>query len=94
MTDDEIPRTDICENCDREIIPELVKLTGQHELIHKARKQEYSVSAGEATISLSCACSHVHVKYGPGSASAWDIPDGWMWEDNFPEIFAEEGADD
>jgi len=90
------PRTDICENCDREIVPELVKVTGQHELIHEARKQDEGfmpVAAGKATVSFSCRCSHVQVEYGPGSASAWDIPDGWMWEDEYPELFEGNGSD-
>jgi hypothetical protein len=94
--DNETPRTDICESCDREIVPELVKVTGQHELIHEARKQEEGfmpVTGGKATVSFSCRCSNVRVEYGPGSASAWDIPDSWMWEDEFPKLFDETGAD-
>jgi len=85
-TDDgeEIPRTDICEECDREISAELVALEGQHELIHEARKAEEGfmpITAGKATVSFSCRCSHVQVEFRPGSTSAWDVPDAWMWED-------------
>lgn len=87
--EEKVPRTDICENCDREIIPEIVNITGQHELIHQARKQEEGfmpITGGKATISFSCRCSRMEVEYGPGSASAWDVPDSWMWESEFPEV--------
>lgn len=85
---DEIPRTDICEECEREITPELQKLTGQHELINQAREAKegfYPVTGGKATVSFSCLCSSVKVEYGPGSATAWDVPDAWMWEDEIDE---------
>lgn len=88
MSDDDPPRTDICEECDREIATEVTKLTGQHELIHQARMADEGftpVTGGKVTVSFSCRCSHAEVEYGPGSASAWDIPDAWMWEDDFAE---------
>jgi len=81
---EEIPPTDLCENCGREIVPEVVKLKGKDELIHEARTAKegwMSATAGTATIRFKCRCSHVDVEYGPGSASAWDFPDSWMWED-------------
>jgi hypothetical protein len=81
---EDIPRTDICEECDREIVPKVNHIEGQHELIHKARTADegfMSVTAGKATITFQCRCSSVRVEFGPGSASAWDFPDGWMWED-------------
>lgn len=80
----EIPRTDLCERCEREIDPELVELKGQHDLINQAREADEGfnpITGGEATVSFSCRCSHVEVEFGPGSASAWDVPDEWMWED-------------
>ena len=94
-SDEDVPRTNICEECEREIVPELVELSGQHELIHEARKQDggfMPITAGSATVTLSCRCSHVQAEYGPGSASAWDIPDGWMWKEEFPELFSEDVA--
>lgn len=89
-TDDgeEIPRTDRCEDCEREIVPELVGIEGQHEIINEARQADegfYPITAGEATVRFSCRCSHVDVEFGPGSASAWDVPDGWMWEGEIDE---------
>ncbi len=81
---EEVPRTDLCEECEREIVPELESLTGQHELIHQARQADEGfmpVTGGTATVGFSCRCSSVKVEYGPGYASAWDIPDGWLWED-------------
>lgn len=81
---EEVPRTDICEECEWEIECEVVKVTGQHDLIQQAREAEegfYPVTGGEVTVSFSCRCSNVRVEYGPGSASAWDVPDAWMWED-------------
>lgn len=86
--DEEIPRTDICENCDREIEAELVELTGKHELVQQARDADEGfmpVTGGKATVSFSCRCSHVQVEYGPGSCSAWDIPGSWLWEDELEE---------
>lgn len=80
---EEIPRTDSCEECEREIVPELTKLTGQHQLIDQARDSDEGfmpVTGGTATVSFSCRCSSATIEYGPGSASAWDIPDGWLWE--------------
>lgn len=84
-TNDEIPRTDICEECKREIVPEVRNIKGQHELIHRARTSDegfMSITAGKAEIRFSCACSGVTVEFGPGSATAWDMPDSWMWRDN------------
>jgi len=81
----EIPRTDICEQCDMEIVAEVVGIEGKDELIHRARTANegfMSVTAGKAEIRFSCACDGVTVEYGPGSTTAWDVPDSWMWEDN------------
>lgn len=81
----EVPRTDRCEECEREIVPELEYLTGKHELIHQARQSEEGfmpVIGGKATVVFRCQCSTARVEYGPGSASAWDIPDSWLWEDD------------
>lgn len=78
------PPTDLCENCEREILPEVTAVEGRDELIHGARTAENgfeSVVAGSVEVTFSCACSHVTVEYGPGSASAWDFPDSWMWPD-------------
>lgn len=86
--EDSFARTDICENCDREIVAELVKLEGQHELILKARQADdgfVPITGGKATISFSCRCSHAQIEFGPGSASAWEIPDEWLWESKFGE---------
>jgi len=85
-TDDgkKIPRTDLCEECEREIIPEVEHVEGQHELIHQARTVDEDfmpVTGGKVTVRFSCRCSSVDIEYGPGSASAWDVPDAWMWED-------------
>lgn len=79
----EVPRTDKCQECDREIVAELVELEGKHKLIHQARKADEGfmpVTGGTATVRYKCRCGHVDVEFGPGSTSAWDIPDGWMWE--------------
>ncbi len=81
----EVPRTDICEECEREIVPELTETprTGRDELIQQAREAEEGfmpVTAGTVTVRWECRCSSVDVEYGPGSTSAWDIPDGWLWE--------------
>jgi DnaJ-domain-containing protein 1 len=84
--DQETPRTDICEECETEIVSEVERVRGQHELIHQARTSEedfMSVTGGEVTVRFSCRCSSLKVDYGPGSASAWDVPDAWLWEDNF-----------
>ena len=77
-----IPRTDRCEECEREIVPELVELTGQHELIQQARDADEGfmpITAGKATVRYSCRCGSAEVEFGPGAASAWDIPQGWLW---------------
>jgi len=82
---EEIPKTDICENCEREILPELERVTGKHDLINQSRETDEGfmpVTGGTATVRFSCQCSSVEVEFGPGSASAWDFPDGWMWEDS------------
>lgn len=81
---EQIPRTDICEECEREIVPEVDHVDGQHDLIHQARTADegfMAVTGGSVTVTFACLCSRVQVEYGPGSASAWDIPDEWMWED-------------
>lgn len=81
---DDIPRTDFCEECDREIVAEVVGVEGRDEIIHRARTADegfHSVAAGKAEIRFSCACDGVTVEFGPGSATAWDVPDSWMWED-------------
>lgn len=84
----EVPRTDLCEECDREIQVELVGFRGQHELIHNARtadedKQFFPVRGGEARVKMSCGCGYVNVEFGDGSVGlgAGEFPDGWMWED-------------
>lgn len=85
---EEIPRTDLCESCNGEIVPEVKKIEGQHKLIHEARNAEegwMSATGGNATIRFKCECSRVDVEYGPGSASAWDFPGSWMWEDEGDE---------
>lgn len=84
----EVPRTDICEECEREIVAEVSKIEGQHELIHEARTAEegwMSTTAGQVTIRFKCVCDHVDVEYGPGTASAWDFPECWMWEEENAE---------
>lgn len=81
MTD--VPRTDRCENCEREITTELTQLTGQHELIHQARRRGDGFSmakAGTATVTFACSCSYVEVEYAPGKMRVWELPDGWKWE--------------
>jgi len=87
MTDkEEIPRTDICEECEREIETSVVKIDGQHELIHEARETDdkwMSATAGAVVIRFKCRCASVDVEYGPGSVSALNIPDAWMWEGSF-----------
>jgi len=78
------PRTDFCEDCDEEIHPEVTRVEGRDDLIHGARNADNgfeSVVAGKVEVTFSCACSHVTVEYGPGSASAWDFPESWMWPD-------------
>ncbi len=85
----ETPRTDICEECEREIVPEVELVKGQHELIHQARTAEegfMSAVGGSVEVRFECQCSSVTVEYGPGSASAWDFPDAWMWPDNVEEV--------
>lgn len=84
-TDAEIPQTDLCEECGKEIVPDVVAIEGKDELIHRARTADegfMSVTAGSAEVRLECACNGVTVEFGPGSMSAWDVPDSWMWEDN------------
>jgi len=86
---EEVPRTDLCEECEREIVPELVELTGQHELIQQAREAGEGfapITGGKATVRYSCRCGSAEVEFAPGSASAWDIPDGWLWEDEDREV--------
>lgn len=81
----EIPRTDICEQCEYEIVSELVGMEGKHELIHRARTIDedfFSVTAGKVEVELKCHCSSVTIEFGPGTQSAWKFPDSWMWEDN------------
>lgn len=81
----EVPRTDRCEECSREIVPEVERVEGQHELIHQAREADQgfmSVTGGKVTVVFSCRCGSAEIEYGPGTASAWDIPDGWLWEDD------------
>lgn len=76
-----VPRVNICPDCDREITAELVHFKGQHALIHEASDVDEGfmpVTAGEATVRLSCRCEHVDVEFAPGSTSAWDVPDAWM----------------
>ena len=83
---EEVPRTDICEECDCEIISEVTKVTGQHELIHQAREAEegwMTAVGGKVTVTFRCRCGSAKVEYGPGATSAWNIPDGWLWEDDF-----------
>lgn len=82
------PRTDICEECDREILVEFKSFIGQHELIHRARtadedKQFYPVRGGSATIRMYCRCGSVDVEFNEGKVGlgAREFPDGWMWED-------------
>lgn len=89
-TDDgeEIPRTDRCESCEREIVSEVTHVTGKHDLIQQARETDLGftpVTAGSVTVSFSCRCSTMTVEYGPGSASAWDVPDAWLWEDEIDD---------
>lgn len=89
-TDDgeEIPRTDICEECEREIVANVEAVTGKHDLIQQARETELGfkpVSGGSVTVRFSCRCSTMEVEYGPGSASAWDAPDVWLWEDEIDD---------
>ena len=82
---EQIPQTDICEECDREIVAEVGRVEGKHELIHRARTADEGfmpVTAGKAEIRFKCACSSVTVEFGPGNTTAWDVPDAWMWEDN------------
>ena len=84
MDRDEVPRTDRCEECERDIVPEVTKITGQHELIHQAREAEegwMSAVGGQVEVTFKCRCGSAKVEYGPGSTSAWNIPDGWLWED-------------
>jgi hypothetical protein len=82
---EEVPRTDLCEECEREIVCEVVHVEGQHELIQQAREADEGfmpITGGKATLRYKCRCGHADVEFGPGSASAWDIPDGWLWEDS------------
>ncbi len=82
----EVESTDLCEECEREIVADVEHVEGRDELIHQARTAERDfepVTAGKAKVRFKCACSSVTVEFGPGSASAWDFPDAWMWEDNY-----------
>jgi hypothetical protein len=84
----QVDRTDLCEECEREIIPEMEYIEGQHELIHEARTAEEGfmpATGGKAVVRFSCECSSVTVEFGPGSASAWEFPDAWMWEDHYDD---------
>lgn len=83
MDSETVPRTDICEQCEREILVELTSFTGQHELIHEARTADggyMPAKGGSATVRMYCRCGSVNVEFEPGRASSWDFPDGWMWE--------------
>ncbi len=85
----ETPRTDICEGCEKEIVAEVERVEGKHELIHQARTAEegfMSAVGGSVEIRFECLCSSVVVEFGPGSASAWEFPDEWMWPDNVEEV--------
>lgn len=84
----ETPRTDLCEECDREILPELSHVEGQHDIIHAARTADEGfmpATGGAVVVTFQCQCSSVRVEFGPGSASAWDFPDSWMWPDDFDD---------
>jgi hypothetical protein len=81
-----VDRTDLCEECEREILPEVEHIEGQHELIHDARTAEEGfmpATGGKVVVRFSCQCSSVAVEYGPGSASAWKFPEAWMWADDY-----------
>lgn len=83
-TEDGTPKTDICEECDREIIPELVWVNGQHEMIDAARDPDEDftrISETSAVIRWSCACSSVKVEMESSGITAFDVPDEWMWDD-------------
>jgi hypothetical protein len=82
----EVDRTDLCEECEKEILPEVEHVEGQHELIHKARTAEEGfmpVTGGRVVVRFSCRCASVEVEYGPGTASAWEFPEAWMWADDY-----------
>jgi len=84
-TDDGIPRTDLCEECRREIVANVESVKGQHELIHEAREADegwMSATGGSVVVRFKCECASVDVEYGPGSVSTWKMPDAWMWEDD------------
>lgn len=84
--ENEVPRTDICEECDEEIVHELVAVNGRHEMIHQARTADEGfkpVTEGSVEVVFKCRCSHVRVEFGPGNAPAWEFPDAWMWADDF-----------
>jgi hypothetical protein len=87
MTDkEENPRTDICEECEREIVPSLVYIDGKHELTHETREVDdkwMSATWGTAVIRFKCRCASVDVEYGPGSVSVRKMPDAWMCEESF-----------
>jgi len=84
MTDkEEIPRTDICEECEREIVSNALYIGGKHELIHEAREADdkrMSATGGKVVIRFECRCESINVEYGPGSISVRNMPDAWMWE--------------
>jgi hypothetical protein len=80
---DEIPHTDICEQCEREIVSNVEQVEGKHKIIHHARTADEGftpITAGKATIRFHCSCSSMTVEFGPGSTSAWDVPDEWLWK--------------
>jgi len=84
MTDkEEIPRTDMCEECEREIVPSLEHIDGKHELIHETREVDdkwMSATGGTVVIRFKCRCASVDVECGPGSVAVCKMPDAWMWE--------------
>jgi hypothetical protein len=80
---EDVPRTDICRYCDRQIIPEVEKITGQHEIIHAARNVDLgveNVAGGTVEVVFCCGCSSCTVEYGAGSTMAAEVPDEWLWE--------------
>jgi hypothetical protein len=89
QSDQATDRTDLCEECEREIVAEVERVEGKHELIHQSRTAEEGfmpITGGTVAVRFSCRCSSFTAEYGPGSASAWDVPDAWMWEENYEEV--------
>jgi hypothetical protein len=79
----DVPRTDLCEECETEIVSQVVDWSGRDEIIHEARKAEEGfmpATGGEVEVLFRCDCSQMTATFGPGSVSAWDVPDEWMWE--------------